>query len=360
MIEYENLAKLNAPFNLEFEQQFSNVLQSGWFILGNKVREFERQFADYLKSKYCIGVASGLDAITLSLHACRFERGSEVIVPSNTYIATILSILHNDLKPVLAEPDINSYNINPAEIERCITSKTKAILAVHLYGKCCEMDPILDICKKYNLVLIEDCAQSHGAKYKGIQSGQFGRFAAFSFYPTKNLGALGDGGAIICKSYDDELAIKRLRNYGSDKKYYNEVIGFNSRLDEVQAAFLTVKLKYLEKINQHKRKLAGLYQQYLKEDFIKPEMHPDFYDVFHIYTVRHPQRDQLKQFLLKREIQTEIHYPLSPHRQKAMQGIIQGEYPLSDEIHQTTLSLPVSFSHSEDDILKVIETMNRF
>tara|TARA_B100000809_G_scaffold112579_1_gene111112 strand:- start:871 stop:1956 length:1086 start_codon:yes stop_codon:yes gene_type:complete len=361
MIDYENLKKLNEPFFEEYTKKFSEVLNSGWYILGNSVKQFEEEFTKYNNAQNTIGVASGLDAITLSLAACGFEEGSEVIVPSNTYIATILSVVHNKLKPVLVEPSIETYNIDPKKIEESITSKTKAIVIVHLYGKSCEMDPIIEICKRHNLKLIEDCAQSHGAKYKGTKTGVFGDFGAFSFYPTKNLGALGDAGAILCN--DDSLAhkVKRLRNYGSDIKYLNEVVGYNSRLDEMQAAFLSVKLTHLDEINEHKRCLAKLYLQNLNSDFIKPVVHPDYFDVYHIFNIRHKKRDELREYLLENGIKTEIHYPVSPSNQKALKGIIdEKEFPISEEIHRTTLSLPISFCHTQKEINRVIEVMNKF
>lgn len=368
LIEYENLAQVNAPFFQEYTEGFDSVLRSGWYILGESVKKFEKEFAGYNRSEHCIGVNSGLDAITLSIAAFGFsrrdgnpEKGSEIIVPSNTYIATILSILHNNMIPVLVEPSIDTYNIDPSKIEASITKKTKAIVVVHLYGRSCDMDPVVDICKKYNLKLIEDCAQSHGAKYKGKNTGTFGDFGAFSFYPTKNLGALGDAGAVTCN--DNELAalIRKLRNYGSEKKYYNDLIGYNSRLDEVQAAFLSIKLKYLDKINDHKRMLASLYLKNLKSDFIKPITDPDHYDVYHIFSIRHPKRDALKEYLLKNGIKTEIHYPVSPNKQKAMKDLLGNKnYPISEEIHSTTLSLPVSYFHSEDAIHRVIDVMNKF
>jgi dTDP-4-amino-4,6-dideoxygalactose transaminase len=360
MIFYENLFESNKKFLDEYTKKFQQVLSSGWFILGSNVETFQKDFANYHNSKYCIGVASGLDALTLSLIASEIPEGSEVIVPSNTYIATILSILHAKMKPVLVEPDITTYNIDPMKIEEKISSKTKAIMVVHLYGKSCQMDLILQLCKKYNLFLIEDCAQSHGAKFKDKLTGTFGEFGAFSFYPTKNLGALGDAGAVITDSEIFAERLKKLRNYGSSKKYFNDVIGFNSRLDELQAAFLSVKLKYLDEINLHKRKLAKIYLDNLKDDFIKPVVNDDFYDVYHIFNVRHSKRDNLKDYLLKNEILTDIHYPVSPHKQKAMQGIIEGDYPISEEIHNTILSLPCSYGHSEDDIYKVVEVMNKF
>jgi len=361
MIEYENLGKLNKPFFLEYEKSFHNTLQSGWYVLGNNVQKFENEFASYCNSKYCVGVASGLDALILALKAFDFEKGSEIIVPSNTYIATILSIVHLGLKPILVEPKLETYTINPSEIEEHLNSKTKAILVVHLYGKSCEMDKIQSICKKNNLKLIEDCAQSHGATFKKIKTGSFGNFGCFSFYPTKNLGAIGDAGAINTDDLHLFEIIKKLRNYGSSIKYINELVGYNSRLDEIQAGFLSIKLKKLNEINEHKRKLASLYLSELKNDFIKPVVHKDYYDVYHIFNVRHKKRDRLKEYLLKNEIKTEIHYPIPPHKQKAMSGLIQkGNYEISEVIHKTTLSLPISFYHTENDILKVVEVMNRF
>lgn len=360
MIEYENLYKANETFLKDFTASFQNTLNSGWFILGKNVENFEREFASYIGNKYCAGVASGLDALIFSLKVFDFEKGSEVIVPANTYIATILSIIHCGLKPVLVEPDIKTYNIDSAKIEEAITSKTKAIMIVHLYGKCCNMDPIISLCKKYNLKLIEDCAQSHGAKYKNRMSGTFGNVNAFSFYPTKNLGALGDAGSVNTDDENIVKIIKSLRNYGSEKKYYNERVGYNSRLDEMQAGFLSVKLKRLNEINSHKRKLASIYLKELKDDFIKPVVDPGYFDVYHIFNIRHPKRDSLKEYLLKNEVKTDIHYPVPPHKQKAMYGIIEGNYPISEEIHNTTLSLPISFFHKEGDIYEVVETMNKF
>jgi len=360
LIEYENLYKANETFLKDFTASFQNTLNSGWFILGKNVENFEREFASYIGNKYCAGVASGLDALIFSLKVFDFEKGSEVIVPANTYIATILSIIHCGLKPVLVEPDIKTYNIDSAKIEEAITSKTKAIMIVHLYGKCCNMDPIISLCKKYNLKLIEDCAQSHGAKYKNRMSGTFGNVNAFSFYPTKNLGALGDAGSVNTDDENIVKIIKSLRNYGSEKKYYNERVGYNSRLDEMQAGFLSVKLKRLNEINSHKRKLASIYLKELKDDFIKPVVDPGYFDVYHIFNIRHPKRDSLKEYLLKNEVKTDIHYPVPPHKQKAMYGIIEGNYPISEEIHNTTLSLPISFFHKEGDIYKVVETMNKF
>ena len=360
MIEYENLGKLNAPFYEEYQQSFNNMLQSGWYVLGQNVEKFEKEFSRFTNTNFTVGVANGLDAITIGLKALNLKPGDEVLVPSNTYIATILSIIHAGLNPVLIEPDIETYNINPRLIEKNISKKSKAIIVVHLYGKACEMDPILSICKKYNLKLLEDCAQSHGALYKGKMTGSFGDFGCFSFYPTKNLGALGDAGAIVCN--DEELAdrVKQLRNYGSNKKYHNNVIGFNSRLDELQAGFLRIKLKALTKITNHKRMLANIYLSNLNNNFIKPLINEDFYDVYHIFNIRHKKRDELRNYMLKHGVQTEIHYPVAPNKQVALQNIIVNDYPLSNEIHNTTLSLPISYFHSKEDILKECEVMNEF
>ena len=361
MIEYEDLGRLNKPFFEDYKTIFNDFLKSGWYILGTEVQKFEREYANYCKTKFCVGVANGLDAITISLNSFNFERGSEVIVPSNTYIATILSILHNGLIPVLVEPDLNTYNIDPGKIEEQITGKSKGILVVHLYGKVCDMDRIKAIATQYNLKIVEDCAQAHGARYKGMVAGSFGDLAAHSFYPTKNLGALGDAGAITCNDISSAENVRTLRNYGSKVKYHNDVVGFNSRLDEIQAAFLSIKLKRLNEINDHKRKLAELYHASLKEDFIRPQIHSDFFDVYHIYNIRHPQRDKLKEYLLRNGIKTMTHYPIPPHKQKALQGVLSNlDCPIADEIHETTLSLPISYIHNSDDIESIIETLNKF
>lgn len=361
MIEYENLARLNAPFLADYEREFRSVLESGWFVLGSSVTKFEEEFGLYTGSKHCVGVASGFDALTLALRVFEFEPGSKVIVPSNTYIATILPVIHNNLVPVLVEPDINTYNIDPKLIERHITPKTRAVIVVHLYGKACDLDPIVAICKKHNLRLIEDCAQSHGATYKGRMTGTFGDFGCFSYYPTKNLGALGDAGSIITDDPTLAEKIRTLRNYGSKVKYYNETLGFNSRLDEVQAAFLRVKLKKLNEITAHKRRLAAIYHEGIEERFIKPVVEDSFFDVYHIYNIRHPDRDRLRDHLLAKGVKTDVHYPVSPNKQEAMKGIINHiACPISEEIHATTLSLPISYFHNDDDIRAVVRAVNDF
>jgi dTDP-4-amino-4,6-dideoxygalactose transaminase len=360
MIEYENLNKVNRPYIEEYKKAFSNVLESGWFILGKNVDEFEKEFALYNGVKYCVGMASGLDALIIALMALDLNENDEVIVPSNTYIATILAIIRNRNKPVFVEPDIESYNINPESIEKAITPKTRAIMVVHLYGKSCDMDSILEICKRRNLYLIEDCAQAHGAKYKGKIVGSFGDISAFSFYPTKNLGGLGDCGALLTNNEEIYNKAKMLRNYGSSKKYYNQYLGLNSRLDEIQAAFLRVKLKHLNEINSHKRELAEIYLNYVSDNFIKPVVNYNFYDVYHIFNLRFRYRDKLKEYLIENGVQTEIHYPVPPHKQKALSYMNHLDFPISEEIHSTTLSLPISSFHCKEDIYQVVDLINKF
>ncbi len=361
MIEYEDLGASNRQFFEDYRSAFREVLESGWYILGDAVRAFEKDFAAYLGARHCAGVASGLDGLILALDALDLPKGSEVLVPSNTYIATIMAIVRCGHRPVLVEPDIRTYNIDPEQMRRSITPNTRAAMIVHLYGKPCAMDPIMDVVKEAKLRLIEDCAQSHGATYKGRQTGTFGDVNAFSFYPTKNLGGLGDGGAIVTDNEKLAGKVRELRNYGSTVKYKNESLGYNSRLDEVQAAFLSVKLRALDRINEHKRSLAGLYRKGLKGSFVLPAEEPDTADVYHIFTIRHPERDKLREYLLGQGIKTEIHYPIPPHRQQALQDLDLGsDFPVSEEIHATTLSLPISFAHTPDDIGHVIRTLNSF
>ncbi|MGF7077752.1 DegT/DnrJ/EryC1/StrS family aminotransferase [Mucilaginibacter sp. UYCu711] len=357
---YEDLRLLNQPFENQFKQKLNSFLEEGWYILGKEVALFEKEFGEYHNEKYVVGVANGLDALILSLKCCNFEKGREVIVPSNTYIATILAILHCNLIPVLVEPNIHTYNIDPEKIDAAITIHTVAIMVVHLYGQCCDMAAIQSIAEKYKIKIVEDCAQAHGATYKGKLAGTFGDFAAFSFYPTKNLGALGDAGAIICKSDTDYEVLRQLRNYGSGQKYHNSLIGYNSRLDEIQASFLRVKLPYLNQINEHKNKLALIYLEHLNDVFIKPLVKPNYYNVYHIFNIRHPDRDKIRAYLLENGITTEIHYPIAPHKQTALKAMNHLNFPISSEIHQTTLSLPCSYIHSVEDVHNVIKILNKF
>ncbi|MDX2197106.1 MAG: DegT/DnrJ/EryC1/StrS family aminotransferase [Cytophagales bacterium] len=361
MIYYEHLFKSNEKFISLFKSAASQVIDSGWYVLGNEVKTFEKSFATYCNSKHCIGLASGLDALVLSLKALSLPPASHILVPSNTYIATILSIINAGHIPILVEPDIRTYNIDPANIEKHITPHTKAIMIVHLYGLCCDMDKIMAIANKYKLPVIEDCAQAHGATYKSKMAGTFGIFGAYSFYPTKNLGCLGDGGAIVTNDENYAQYIQKLRNYGSNAKYYNQYIGINSRLDEIQAAFLNIKLKYLDEINTHKRKLANIYHHNLKPSFITPVVNDETYHVYHIFNIRTERRDDLKIYLQNKGIMTEIHYPVPPHLQVGYQQYFQdSKYPISEEIHNTTLSLPISFGHTEADIDYVVHTINTY
>lgn len=362
-IPYEDLKGANAPFFEEFQQSFAQTLASGWYILGKNVTAFEAAWADYVGARHAVGVASGLDALRIALMALQLPRGAEILVPANTYIATILPIIECGFTPVLVEPDIATYNIDPARLAEHLTAKTAALMVVHLYGKPCNMTPIRAFTQQHGLRLIEDCAQSHGACHRGQMTGTFGDFGAFSFYPTKNLGALGDAGAVVTD--DDQLAqhARMLRNYGSAQKYYNEVLGLNSRLDEIQAGFLQIKLRHLEMITQHKRRLARVYHEGLHPAFIKPVVEPEAGDVYHIYNIRHPQRDALRAYLKAHGIGTEVHYPIPPHAQQALRGHVRQSataFPVTAEIHATTLSLPISLCHTEAEVCRVIEVANAF
>jgi dTDP-4-amino-4,6-dideoxygalactose transaminase len=361
MIEYENLAGVNAPYRSEFEGKFSAVLQKGWFVLGKEVSAFEQEFAAWCGVKHCVGVASGLDALILSLKALHLPAGGEVLVPSNTYIASILAIIQAGLRPVLVEPELGTYNMDPAAAAKAITARTRAIMPVHLYGKSSRMDDLMKLAEEHGLRVVEDCAQSHGARQHGVLTGTFGDTGAFSFYPTKNLGALGDAGAVVTNSAALADEIRSLRNYGSRVKYQNDQIGANSRLDEIQAAFLRVKLPGLDALNERKRHLAGIYFEELRGDLALPIRSDDFFDVFHIFAVRHPERDRLRSHLLERGIKTEVHYPIPPARQKALAGLFTPEdYPVAERIHAEETSLPCSFAHSEADIRKVCRAVNSF
>jgi dTDP-4-amino-4,6-dideoxygalactose transaminase len=361
MIEYENLQKVNSLFEEAFKHKLNEFLTKGWYILGNEVSAFEKEFASFCGAKYCIGVANGLDALVLGIKALDFPEKSEIIVPSNTYIATILSIINAGHVPILTEPDPTTCNLDPSLISDKITAKTKAILVVHLYGQAAQMDQICDIAKRQGLEIIEDCAQAHGATFNGKKVGTFGKIGAYSFYPTKNLGALGDAGAIVTNGEVLYKKIQALRNYGSEVKYQNKYIGYNSRLDELQAAFLNVKLPYLDQINKHKRKLAALYAKGLTDKIMKPVEIPDSFGVYHIYNIRSDKRDELKSYLLLNGIQTEIHYPVSPARQEGYSPYFNcQQFPVSEEIHATTLSLPISYSTSEEEVQAVIEAVNTF
>ena len=360
MIEYENLELSNRRFVAALREAFDQVVGKGWYVLGKEVSEFEREFAAYVGAAHGVGVANGLDALTLSLKALDLPAGSDVLVASNTYIATILAVLHAGHRPVLVEPDLRSYNIDPSRLAAAMTPGTRAICLTHLYGKSCRMDQIMPFAQAHGLAVVEDCAQSHGATLGGRSTGTFGAAGCFSFYPTKNLGALGDAGAVVTDDAAIADRLRHLRNYGSLQKYVNVHVGFNSRLDEMQAAFLRVKLRHLDEITAHKRHLAQLYFDGLPEQLVLPLREDDAFDVFHIFAVRCAERDALRSFLLEAGIKTEIHYPIAPHRQQAMQGIVSGEFPIADEIHATELSLPISLGTTEDEVAQVCATVRRF
>lgn len=358
-IFYENLKLSNFSNIKKIKQELNKVADSGNFILGKNTQIFEKNFSKYNKSKYCVGVGNGLDALTISLKTLNLKKNSEVLVPSNAYIACILSILNSGLKPKLVEPNIDTYNLDAEGILKNITKKTKAILALHLYGKPCEIDKIKKICDDKKIFLIEDCAQAHGAKINNKMVGTFGRMGCFSFYPTKNLGAFGDAGAIILNDKKTFDKLVMMRNYGSSKRYQNDIIGVNSRLDEMQSVILNVKLKQLKYYNAHKNKIARLYDKNLNDNYIKPKRLSNMYEVHYIYNIRHPKRDKIKKILEEKNILTDIHYPIPPYRQKSLSKFFKKNYPISDCLSKTTLSLPISFGHKINDIYRVIEVMNK-
>jgi dTDP-4-amino-4,6-dideoxygalactose transaminase len=363
-IDFFSLKGMHTGAANDLEAAFRQVLNNSSFILNGRVEEFERIFSDYCGTSYSIGVANGLDAIRLCLEALGVGQGHEVIIPSNTYIATALAVSHVGAKPVLVEPDVSTYNIHPAKIEDAISSRTRAIIPVHLYGQCCDMEPILEIARKHNLYIVEDNAQAQGAVYKGKKTGSFGRVNATSFYPTKNLGALGDAGAVTTSNAELAAKIKLLRNYGSEKKYYHEIKGYNSRLDELQAAFLLVKLKHLNNWNKERQSIAGLYTQLLNNtgDIILPGYIADGTHVYHQYVLRTKKRDALQEFLNKNGIGTMIHYPVPIHMQKAYSGMgnKKGSFPVAEEISDTILSLPLYPGLTEKEVQYVSQTIKKF
>ncbi|WP_339888099.1 DegT/DnrJ/EryC1/StrS family aminotransferase [uncultured Flavobacterium sp.] len=367
MIKFLDLQKINAQYQDEFHQKMQLVLDKGWFILGDEVKQFETDFAKFTNTKHCIGVGNGLDALVLIFKAYIqlgfMQKGDEIIVPANTYIASILAVLQADLVPVLVEPKLETYNMNPELISEKITSKTKAILPVHLYGQLCEMDKINEIAKQHNLLVVEDAAQSHGAQFDNQQStiNNLRSASAYSFYPGKNLGALGDAGAITTN--DDDLAkvLFSLRNYGSEKKYHNEYVGVNSRLDEIQAAFLNVKLPYLKGENAKRKIIAKRYLSETKNDKITLP-YWDFLTnhVFHLFVIRTENRNKLQEFLKENEIETMIHYPIPPHKQKAFSDWNSLSFPLTEKIHNEVLSIPISPLMTNEEVSKVIQILNQY
>ncbi len=364
-VPFLDLKAVNQQYASELKEACSRVIESGWYIHGKECDTFEKEFAEYCGTRHCIGVANGLDALILIIRAYKemgvMQEGDEIIVPSNTYIASILAISENGLTPVLVEPELNSYNLDPSLIESHISPRTKAIMAVHLYGQTAQMDQINTIAKTHNLKVIEDSAQAHGAYFDGIRSGALGDASGFSFYPGKNLGALGDGGAVTTN--DDTLAktIKALGNYGSHKKYENQYKGINSRLDEMQAAMLRVKLRYLDEEITKRREIANIYLQNIKHaDIILPTIRNQDAHVWHLFVIRTIDRNNLQTYLSNHNIQTLIHYPVPPHKQAAYKEWNSYDYPISEQIHNEVLSLPISAVQSLETTYQVVDILNRY
>lgn len=365
MIPFLNLNKINQPFEAAFQEKVKQFFEAGWYILGKEVSAFEAGFASYCGTKYCIGVGNGLDALVLIfkgyIEIGKLQKGDEVLVPANTYIASILAVLQADLVPVMIEPKLETYTVDPHAIETKITAKTKAIMPVHLYGQLCEMTTINEIAKKHHLLIVEDAAQAHGAEWNGTKAGNFGNAAGFSFYPGKNLGALGDAGAITTNDATLAEVLFSLRNYGSKVKYENDRLGVNSRLDELQAAFLNLKLPHLEAENEFRKRLAKRYLLEINnEKIILPQLDGTDNHVFHLFVVRTQNRSTLQEYLKSQEIETMIHYPIPPHKQKALFNWNNLSFPITEKIHDEVLSIPLNSSLSEADIQHIIATLNRY
>lgn len=365
MIPFLDLKEVNKRYRNDLLAAAAKVIDSGWYIQGECVANFEREFSEYCGAKHCIGVANGLDALILIFRAYKelgvLKAGDEVIVPANTYIASILAITENGLTPVLVEPDERTYNIDPAAIEQAITAKTKAVLAVHLYGQLADMPRINAIAKKHGLRVVEDSAQAHGALLDGRKAGNWGDASGFSFYPGKNLGALGDAGAVTTNDMQLAEVIRALGNYGSKRKYVNEYKGVNSRLDELQAAFLSVKIKNIDDEIRQRRSIARRYTVGIRNPLVSvPEWSENLHNhVFHLFVVRSFRRDELQQFLLKNGVETLIHYPIPPHKQKAYSAI-SGSWSVTEKIHDEVLSLPISPALDDLSVEKVVDILDKF
>ena len=361
MVKFLDLEKVNNRFRNEIDSRIKTILDKGWYLQGEEDKTFEKHFAEYCGVKHCIGCANGLDALNLIIRAYGFGPGDEIIVPSNTYIATILAISENGCTPVLVEPNINTYNINPDLIEAKITDKTKAIMVVHLYGQAVQMQKVWEVAKRHGLKIIEDSAQAHGALYDSKRTGNLGDASGFSFYPGKNLGCMGDGGAVTTN--DDDLAakIRAIANYGSDRKYHHIYKGVNSRLDEIQAAVLDVKLPHLDNDNSRRREISKYYRENIKNPkIILPKVYDENAHVWHIFVVRCENRDGLQKHLEENGIQTLIHYPTPPHKQGAYKEWENQSYPISEEIHRTELSLPISPVLTDEEVKKVVDVVNKW
>lgn len=366
MIKFLDLQKINLAHQEEIENRLLQTFRSGWYLLGNEVKNFESNLSKYIGSPHAIGVANGLDALRLIFKAYlqlgQLKVGDEVIVPANTYIASVLAITDNRLKPVFAEPDLETFNLDISKLETLITPKTKAIMVVHLYGQVCWSADLEKLAKKYNLKIIEDNAQAIGAEWNGIKTGNLGDAAGFSFYPGKNLGALGDAGAVTCKDQGLAKTIRALANYGSNEKYVNSFQGLNSRLDEIQAGVLAVKLNYLDEENKRRQAIAQLYVSQIKNPkIILPVMPPEQNShVWHLFVIRVKNRKKLQQYLEEKGIQTLIHYPIPPHKQKAYKFWNHLSFPITEKMHEEVLSLPISPVMTEAEVQYVIDTINTF
>lgn len=362
-IPFVSFKPMENELDKDLHDAFDRVYRSSWYIAGNEDEKFEKAFAKFCGVNYSVGCGNGLDALFLSLKALNIGEGDEVIVPSNTYIATALAVTYVGAKPIFVEPDIRTYNINPLKIEEKITDNTRAIVPVHLYGQPCEMDVIMEIAKKNKLYVIEDCAQAHGAAYKGRKVGSFGNIGAFSFYPGKNLGALGDAGAIVTNNEKLDGKIRALGNYGSDYKYHHIYKGNNSRLDEMQAAFLSVKLIHLERMNAERRRIAGKYMSGINnKEIVLPYVIENVIHVWHVFAIRCSRRKELEEYLKENGISTNKHYPIPIHLQEAYKdlNIQKGTLPIAEEISSTELSLPMYYGMTDEEIEYVIEKMNAF
>lgn len=362
-VPFVSFVPMEKELDNELRAAFNRVFERSWYIDGVEDKEFEKSFAEYCGADYCVGCGNGLDALMLSLRALDIKEGDEVIVPSNTFIATVLAVTYVGATPVLVEPDINTFNINPTLIEEKITDKTKAIMPVHLYGQACDMDTILEIAKKHNLYVIEDCAQAHGATYNGQKIGTFGDLAGFSFYPGKNLGALGDAGAAVTNNKELADKLRALGNYGSDYKYHHIYKGTNSRLDELQAAFLSAKIPFMGKMNSDRRRIANRYLNEIKNpDVILPYVSPKCEHVWHVFAIRSQKRDALAKYLENLGIGVNKHYPIPIHLQECYKdlGINEGELPIAEEISKTQLSLPLYYGMTDEEINYVINSINSF
>ncbi len=360
-IPFLSLKATNQVYEEQIIKAITEVVASGWYILGNKLSQFEEEFAKYCGVKHCIGVANGLDALTILLKASEFPAGSEVIVPANSYIATMLAVSNANLTPIPVEPFLDTYLIDYQLIEKSITSKSKAILVTHLYGKCCEMDEINSIAKKYNLKVFEDAAQAHGATYKDKRAGNLSDGAGFSFYPSKNLGAMGDAGAITTN--DDALAerMRALRNYGSSEKYVFDYQGYNSRLSEIQATILMVKLPYLDTENKIRQNIAQRYLVEIKNNkIILPAENTVYNDAWHLFVVRVEERDNFRKYLFDNGISTEVHYPIAPHKQLSYQNWRNLQLPITEQIHETVVSLPLNTTLTPEEISYIIQIVNKY